>query len=139
MLSTAQQIRAALLTEIQQVPGIGETGYDPELWDKVTRVPGATVVLDTVEKERAPTRSKQALARYIVACTLRGENLQDQFDTLMAAIENAIEDDPSLGGLAMDAWVAGCGPFATSRDIALKTYIRGIVVMVEYRHPRAAA
>jgi len=136
-MSTRKAIREALTTEIQKVPGIGETGSKWNLWDKCQRFPAAYTILDSDEKEYAPTRSKTVKARFRIPCVFKSETPEDDFDLLYDAIETEIEDDPSLGGLALLAYVSGCGNFATAPEIAGGVYVRNIFVDVEYRHPRA--
>lgn len=139
MSSVAQQIREALIAEVKKVTGIGEVSSDWNLWDKVSRFPAAIVILDTERHEQSPTQSKTITALFRVACTLRSQSPENDFDTLKAAIETQIEDDPTLGGLTaggVGAFVSGCGPFATSKVIAGDVYVRNVYVDVEYRHPR---
>jgi hypothetical protein len=137
MPSTGQQIREALTTEIEKIAGIGETGSDWTLWDQVSRFPAAYTILDTDVSERLPTRSKTVTASFRIACILQSEHPENDFDDLRAAIETQIEDDPTLGGLAMDAWVSGVGSFATAKVISGQVYVRNVFVDVIYRHPRA--
>jgi len=137
MPSKDQLVREALTTEIKKVSSIGATGSDWRLWNQETSLPAAYTILDEDDKERAPTRSKEVTARFRIATIIASETPQDAFDALRAAIETEIEDDPSLGGLALDAWVSGCGRFATAKSIAGQVYVRDIFVDVIYRYPRA--
>jgi len=139
MPSKDQLVREALATEVRKVVGIGTVMADGfwQLWNQETAMPAAYVILDSDSKDRSPTRSKEVSASFRIATTLRSEKPQDAFDTLRAAIETEIEDDPGLGGLVRDAWVSGCGPFATAKSISGDFYVRNIFVDVSYRYPRA--
>lgn len=139
MSTKAQLVRDAITTEIRKVAGIGATGSDWTTWEKEARLPAAYTVLDTDEKEPGPTRSKTVTAHVRIPTILRSQNPEDAFDDLRAAIENQLEDDPSLGGLVFDCYVSGCGPFATAQTAAGEVYVRDIFVEVEYRHDRGAA
>lgn len=139
MPSKAQMIRDAITVEIRKVAGIGATGSDWTTFEKEGRLPAAYTILDTSEASRGPTQSKEVLAHIRIPTIVRSQEPENAFDDLMAAIENEIEDEPSLGGIAHDAWVSGCGAFATAKTIAGEVYVRDIFVEVEYRHDRGAA
>jgi hypothetical protein len=139
MSSKAQQIREAVTAEIAKVSGIGATGSDWKLWAQETNLPAAYTILDSDSSERSPTQSKEVTARFRIATIISSETPQDAFDELRAGIEAELEDDPSLGGLALDAWVSGCNPFATAKSIAGTVYVRDVLIDVIYRHPRGSA
>lgn len=137
--SKAQLVRDAITTEIAKVPNIGATGSDWTLWMNESRLPAAYTILETDEKERGPTQSKTVRAHFRVPTILATQTPENDFDDLRAAIEDQIEDDPTLGGLVFDCWVSGCGSFATAKAISGEVYVRDIFVEAEYRHDRAAA
>lgn len=139
MPSAAENIRDALIVEVKKVPLIGAVKSDWEHWTTEARLPAAFVVLDSEESIRNPTQSKEVLAHYRIATLLRKLSPNSAFDTLKAAIENEIEDDPTLGGLALDAFYTACGPFATTSRASGAIYTRDLFVDVLYRHPRGAA
>jgi len=134
----ATDVRNAITTEVAKVAGIGATGSDWRHWANEGRLPAAYTILDTVEKEISPTRSKTVLAHYRIAAILKSQNPEDDFDLLMADIETEIEDDPSLGNLVEVAWVTGCDEFATAKQISGEVYVRNIFVDVRYKHVRGA-
>ena len=138
MPTLAQQVREALIAEIKKVSGIGTVSSDWKSWNQTSRLPAAYVILDSDDSERAPTRSKEVRAHYRIATVLHSTTTQDKFDDLRGSIETEIEDDPSLGGLVLDAWVSGVSEFATSKTIAGDVYVRDIFVEVHYRHDRGA-
>ena len=139
MPSVAQQIREVLIDEIRKVTGIGAVSSDWEHWTTESRLPAAYVILDSEESIRNPTQSKEVTGHYRIATILRKQSPNDAFDTLKAAIENEIEDDPTLGGIALDAIYVAAGPFATTSRASGAIYTRDLFVDVLYRHPRAAA
>lgn len=138
-LSKGRQIRDAVMAEVAKVVGLGDRGPDWTLWDRIQVFPAAFTILDSDRSERGPTTSKTVTAFFRIACVLQSATPQDDFDALRAAIEAEIEDDPSLGQLAEDAFVSGVSPFATAPEISAQTYVRNIYVDVIYRHARAAA
>jgi hypothetical protein len=139
MPTKAQLVREALLTEIRKVSGIGATGYLPRnTWRDETNLPAGYLVLEDDDSVRSPTRSKEVEARYRVAFVFRSENPPDTFDDLRGAVEAQIEDDPSLGGLVLDAWYSGCGRFHTAKTLAGDVYVRDVFITVIYRHDRGA-
>jgi|GEM_PF-5407826 len=137
-MSKGKDVRNALTVEIQKVTDIGTTGSRWHHWQKVQRFPAAFTILESDDKERTPFRSKEVTATYRIATIIRGDNPEDEFDDLRDAIETEIEDDPSLGGLALDAWVSGTGDFATTTIIAGQVYVRDIFVTVVYRYSRGS-
>lgn len=139
MPSVAQTIRDALMLEIRKVTNIGAVKSDWEHWATEGRLPAAFVILDSEESVRNPTQSKEVLAHFRIATLLSKRSPNDAFDTLKAAIENEIEDDPTLGGIALDAFYTAAGPFATTSRASGRKYTRDLFVDVLYRHPRGAA
>jgi len=137
MPSKDQLVREALITEVKKVAGIGAVESNWNLWTQESRLPAVYPILDSDTKSRAPTRSKEVEARFRLATIISSDTPQDAFDALRAGVETQIEDDPSLGGLALDAWVSGCSPFATAKSIAGQVYVRDIFVDVIYRYTRA--
>lgn len=139
MPSVAQNIRDALITEIKKVTNIGAVSSDWEHWTTEARLPAAYVILDSEESIRNPTQSKEVIGHYRIATLLRKQSPMNAFDTLKAAIEDEIEDDPTLGGIALDAMYVAAGPFATTPRASGTIYTRDLFVDVFYRHPRGAA
>lgn len=142
MPTKAQQVREALATEVKKVAALKLVQADGfwKLWNQEPTLPAAYVILDDDESEPGPTQSKTVHARYRIAVTLASERPQDEFDDIRGAIETEIEDDPTLGGLAMaqkGAIVSGVGRFATAKSISGDFYVRDIFVDVDYYHPRA--
>ena len=138
MPSKHQDIRDAITTEIRKVVGIGSTGSDWKLWKQENRFPAAYTILDSDAAELSPTRSKEVTAEFRIATIISSERQQDAFDDLRAAIEREIEDDPTLGNIALEAEVKGVTPFATAQAISGPVYVRDIFVTVIYRYTRAA-
>jgi len=135
-----QQVRDAIIAEIAKVPGIGYTGLLRRMWDTQARFPAAPIVEEPLEKERFPTQSKTAHARFRVPVLIKGsQEPENDFLELAANIEDQIEDDPRLGGLTLDCWVSGYGSFGTAPEIAEDVYVRNVFIDAEYRHPRAQA
>ena len=138
MPSKAQQIRDALTTEIRKVVGIGSTGSDWKLWREENRFPAAYTIHASDAAELSPTRSKEVEAQFRIATIISSQRPQDAFDDLRAAIETEIEDDPSLGNIAQEAWVAGVSEFETTQAISGPVYVRFIFVTIKYRYARGA-
>lgn len=139
MASVAQQIREGLIVEIHKVPALLTVSSKWTHWQNEKNVPAAYVLRDTDDAERGPTQSKEVIAHFRIVLVIRSDNPEDIFDTLDAAIENQIEDDPTLGGLALDAVRTGVDRFATAESISGQVYVREIFYDVLYRHARAAA
>lgn len=139
MPSKAQLVRQAIIAEIKTVAGIGAVTQSFKVWNAETLFPAVYVFLEREEKRRNPTTFKEVEASYLAACVLKTANPEDAFDELKAAIENKIEDDPSLGGLCMDTWVSGCGRFVYEETATEQIYKRNIRIEANYRHVRAAA
>jgi len=137
--SKAQLVRQALIAEIKTVPGIGTVTESFRTWNAAILFPAVFLFLEREEKRRSPTRSKECDASYLAACTLKTAEPENAFDELKAAIENKIEDDPTLGGLCRDAWVSGCGRFIYEETATEQIYKRNIRIEASYRHVRAAA
>lgn len=132
------QIRDALITEIKKVVGIGTVSSDLKLWQEEARLPAVYLIEDSERSDRAPTRSKEVQGTYRAVAVLQSEQPQKKFEALRRDIETQIEDDPSLGGLALDAWRSSTGPFATTTSNSGQVYVREIFIEVIYRHARAA-
>jgi hypothetical protein len=139
MPSVAQQIRDALIVEVNKVSALLTVSSKWTHWQQEKNLPAAYVLRDTDDAERGPTQSKEVIAHFRIVLVIRSDNPEDIFDTLDAAIENQIEDDPTLGGLALDAVRTGVDRFATAEGISGQVYPREIFYDVLYRHARAAA
>ncbi len=138
MPSKGQEIHDALTTEIRKVAGIGSTGSDLKLWKEESRFPAAYTILESDAAELSPTRSKTVIAEFRIATIIRSGRPQNAFYDLRAAIETEIEDDPTLGNLAQEAWVRGVDPFATTEMISGPVYVRNIFVTIIYMYTRGA-
>ncbi len=138
MPSKGQQIHDALTTEIRKVVGIGSTGSDWKLWREENRFPAAYTILDFDSAELSPTRSKEVTAEFMIATIISSDRPQNAFYDLRKAIETEIEDDPTLGNIALEAWVKGVSFHATAQAISGPVYVRDIFVTVKYRYTRGA-
>lgn len=138
MPSKLSQIKDALVTEIQKIAGIGATGTNLSAWHEEHDLPAAFVGIATETKERAPIRSKQGSADFFVHTIVEGDDPLQLFFDLYASIEAEIEDDPTLGGLALDAFVSGTTALVTGETIAQGKHVADVFVTVQYRHDRAA-
>lgn len=139
MPSVAQQVRDALIVEIHKVADLRTVSSKWAHWQTEANLPAAYVLKDRDDAERGPTQSKEVIAHFRIVVVIRSDNPEDIFDTLDAAIENQVEDDPTLAGLALDAVRTGVDRFATAESIGGQVYVREIFYDVLYRHARAAA
>ena len=139
MPSKAQGIRDKLITLLRTVSLLKSVTSDWEHWHDEMDLPSAVVIRDRSPAERGPTRSKEVTDHFRIVVTMITENGQDDFDTIEAAIENVVEAEPTLGGLALDAWRVDTDPFATAETVRGQVYVRQIFIDVFRRHTRAAA
>lgn len=132
-----QNIKNALVAAVAGVAGIQETGTLLKQWNEVSLFPSAFVWWGGDDKTRSPTRSKEVDASFGVLCYVKGDDPLDLFMDLYGKIEAAIEVDPTLGGLSLDAVVIGTSPLVTAAEIASKIHLGDVLVTVTYRHVRA--
>ena len=138
-MSKLSQIKDALVTEIQKIAGIGATGTKLSAWYEEHDLPAAFVGFASETKEPGPTRSKEGVAEFFVHTIVEGDDSLQLFMNLYEQIEKEIEDDPSLGGLALDVNVGSNAiALVTSETIAQGKHVADVLVTVKYRHDRGA-
>jgi hypothetical protein len=135
--SKLRAIEALLLEQLSKCTLLTVFGKKPRAYYEAVEFPAGYLWLASEAKDRLPTRSKNALAEFGVHLIVK--NQDDPLDEWLKCyeqIEEQIEDDPSLDGLALDARVQGADLLVTSETISSGYYVGDVFVQVEYRHER---
>lgn len=134
--SELRKITDALVVESQKVVNIGRTGKVLLNWHEVEDLPAAMLGVAQEDKGGGPTRSKEATATFFFYTITGGDSPLDAFLALYQALEQEIDDDPTLGGLALTAEVVGMRSLTTSETISNGRHVADVLVDVTYRHGR---
>lgn len=137
-ISKLRAIKNYLVDQTSRISGIGSFGSKLRAWHEVVNYPAVYCVIGSETKEPSPTRSKEATAQFILPTVVKSEDPLDTYMALLSQIETAIEDDPSLDGLALNAHVSGFNALVTSATIAGQVHVADVFVDVTYRHTRGA-
>jgi hypothetical protein len=127
---------------IDRVLSLGEitssaTGFKVKGW-QTSKTPASYIAIGSESKGRGPTRSKENQVVFVLPTVVKGADPVVEFMKLYKRIEEVIEADPSLDGLALDAWVSGVSALVTDEEIAKDRHVSDIFVTVDYRHIRGA-
>lgn len=138
--SIAQQIVDALTTTVGALAIIKQSGNRNVHWTDVEETPAAFIVYAGELKTPEPTVRKTSSLNVAIQTLHHADDPDREFMAVIKAIEDAIEADPSIGGLSDNAWVSSTSPLLTSEEIAEEGFFIGdIIVTVQYRYARAAA
>lgn len=102
--------------------------------------PPAAYLGDAGERnEYKPTASISPRAGFFFLSIVRGDNPTRLFWPLYKALKDAIDADPTLGGLCFLAQVTGYFSDKTIQAVTARVHRAEIFVEVEYRHDRGNA
>lgn len=121
------------------IRSVGSYGSKLKAWHEIVNWPAAFIIIGGETKERRQTQRKEGTATFLIPTVVKTDDPVDRFMTLYEAIEESIESDPSLDGLALDAVIRGFTALTTSQTIAGDFHVADIFVDVQYRHERGDA
>jgi hypothetical protein len=136
------QIADALIAKAVAV-GFRSTGLLTDvgkLWAEEQNHPAAYLGDAGERNEYRPTARISPTAGFFFYTILKGPTpTRDFLKTYMPALKNAIDNDPTLGGLCEKAQLTGYQSLNTTANISQKTHVADVFVEVEYKHVRGAA
>lgn len=144
--SKIRQIIDVVKAQVELLSPLGARGSKLQHWVEVVDFPAVFTYFAGESKAMGPTQSVTSLARVGLYCVTKGSfDPSGNEDPLLAFLELYrqivlnIEDDPTLGGLAMDgqgAMVTECLPMVTAETIARGYHVADVIIDVPYRHVR---
>jgi hypothetical protein len=120
-------VRTGLLTDVGR------------LWADETEPPAAYLGDAGERNEYRPTQRISPTAGFFFYTIVKGETPARSFYGLYRALKNAIDNDPTLGGLCERAQLVGYQSLNTAANIAKQTHVADVFTEVEYKHARGAA
>lgn len=109
------------------------------LWADELNPPAAYLGDAGERNEYRPTRSISPTAGFFWHVIVKGDVATRSFLGFYRLLKNAVDNDPTLGGLCQKAQVTGYQALNTAANIAQKTHVADVFVEVEYQHARGAA
>lgn len=136
-----EQIADDLIAKAAAIVGARSTGLMTDvgkMWEQEPNTPAAYVGRSEEEKTGAPTRSIESVAVFFWHTICRGEAPSRSYNALYQSLQQSIDNDPSLGGLAVLAIVTGDSVMNTPANIAKRVHVANVRVSVTYRHARGS-
>jgi|SRR5689334_4145524 len=150
MDSKLQQIADALIAKAVAA-GFKSTGLltdSGKLWSEETNAPAAYLGDMGERNLDGPTRSISPQAGFFFHTIVKGPDKPTRtFFALYKALKDAIDNDPTLGGLATGgregngdrARIAGYNALNTEAAVAQRVHVADVFVEVPYRHDYGAS
>ncbi len=138
-VSTLEALGRIIIARVLTLSDISEsrTGFKVKGW-QTAPTPAVYLAIGSETKGRGPTRSKENQVVFTLPTVVKDKDPVVAFLDLYKRIEEVIEADPSMDGLALDAWVSGVNALVTEEEIAKDLHVSDIFVTVDYRHVRGA-
>lgn len=139
-LSILEQICRELMTRILTLSDItsSKTGFKVKGWQTLKRPPAVFIAPAGETSAPGPTRSMTNQVVITLPTVVKGADPLVEFFDLYKRIRILVDADPSLGGLAIDAWVSGYVGLVTDESITPDLHVSDIFVTVDYRHDRGS-
>jgi hypothetical protein len=135
------QLADALIAKTVAV-GFKSTGLLTDvgkLWADETNPPSAYVGDAGERNEYRPTQRISPTAGFFFYTIVKGDAPTRAFYALYRQLKNAIDNDPTLGGLCEKAQVTGYTSLNTAANIAQRVHVADVFTEIEYKHARGAA
>lgn len=110
-----------------------------KIWSDEQNAPAAYLGDAGERNEDRPTRSVTVTGGFFFYTIVRGATPTRAFLGLYRTLKNAIDNDPTLGGLCERAQLTGYQALNTTANIAQHVHVADVFIEVEYKHARGAA
>jgi hypothetical protein len=139
-LSILEQICRELMARILTLSDItsSKTGFKVKGWQTLKRPPAVFIAPAGENSAPGPTKSMTNQVIITLPTVVKGADPLVDFFDLYKRIKEVVDADPSLGGLAIDAWVSGYVGLVTDESITPDLHVSDIFVTVDYRHDRGS-
>ena len=136
------QLADALIAKSKAV-GFKSTGLLTDvgkLWADETNPPAAYLGDAGERNEYRPTQRISPTAGFFFHTIVKGPDAPTRvFLELYRLLKNAVDNDPTLGGLCERAQVTGYTSLNTAANIAGHVHVADVFTEIEYKHARGAA
>lgn len=132
-------VERAVTGRIMSIPGLRGAGTRHKPVTETGSFPVAWTIPVEGTKDRVPTRSKEGIVTIRMAVGVRDDDPWAAFQAIEQKIENVIESEPSLDGLAFDAWIESWNYADISNSARGQVGVGDVVVSVHRRHARGSS